>query len=320
VSEPEKKSHKKSGNSAKWYPAYLSFIILLVVYGLSTGHFGKRYGFTQYLEQWLGPGTQSILGYLYLGPWCTALLFAIAGIFCRKWLDKSQVGCLPVWGVVYIIQVGAYWGVKGFDWRLLLPLSLVVVWAICAGVYWLRDAFGKKECVKCGRPGHFVLSSATPKSSGKQARYCLTHFIDSLGVSLKRRKGSIIVVDRQDGETKAGHYFFYDPADLLLDSMPQSDVDAVNSLLELAFGRDSGNTDELRVVKITGGAVKRIGSFDDQPLLLVPPDHVPMTAMDPQDLLPFFKTALADFDAPGREFHMNRPYSNRGIYIWHDYI
>lgn len=320
MSERRKKPSKKSASQALWYLAYLSFVLLIGVYALSTGRVGLSYGTGYDLEQWLGPGTQWILCYLAMGLWFVYFVFAVAGIFFRERLDKTQVGCLPVWGVVYLVQVGVYFFFKGFDWRLLLPLCLVVVWAVCCGVYRLWNSFGKKKCAKCGRLAHFVLSSSTPKSSGKQARYCLTHFMDSLGPSLKRRKGEMIIVDRQSGETKAGQYYFYKPVDLLLDSIPQSDVDAVNALLELAFGPDAGNPDELRVVKIPGGVVKRIGSFDDQPLLMAPPDRIPVTEIAPEDLLPFFKSVLTDFDAPGREFHMNKPYADRGIYIWHDYV
>jgi hypothetical protein len=318
VPEPKKKSRKKS--ESKWYLAYLFFVTVFGVYALSAGHVGRNYGLAYNLEQWLGPGTRWILGYLALGLWFVYLVFAVAGTFCRKWMDKSQVGCLPVWGVVYLVQVGAYSYFKGFDWRLLLPFSLVLVWAVLAGKYLISKALSGKKCVKCGLPGRFVLSSSTPKSSGKETRYCLAHFMDSLGAGLLKRKGRIIIVDPQDGPTKAGQYIFYNPKDLLLYSFPKSDVDAVNALLELAFGHEPAKPDDLKVAKIPGGAVKRIGSFDDQPLLLVPPDRATMTAMDREDLLPFFSSTLADFDAPGREFRMNKPYADRGIYIWHDYV
>lgn len=139
----------------------------------------------------------------------------------------------------------------------------------------------------------------------------------SLEECFRSHKGRFIIVAPQVSDNpKAAQYFYYEPDDMALDSYPQSDIETVKALL---VGALSGGEGELLAVRIPSDAIKNVGEFDDQPLLTRLPDAIDKTPLDTRGVLAFIESELRNFDTPGREFRMNKPYADRGIYIWFNY-
>lgn len=288
------------------FTAYYFLVLVLLIYSLFTGKVDSQ-RWPGYL---LSHQSNWILCYLILGFWVSLSVFFIT----FKLAQKMRVTCLTylkILAAIYLLQVLAYICFSGFHWMLMIPMVIVVPMSI-AIVY---NRLKPKKCVKCGKQARFMLFSYEHKDS---KRYCYEHFMSSLHNSLNRYKGKFIITGRQESENQtSAQYCFYLPKDMLDDSYTDPDIEAAIALIESSF---NGETDDIKAVLIPGDAIKDISKFDDTPLFSQPIESIKKTPMTQQELISYLESTLAAFDCDGHEFHMDRPHSANGIYIWHNYI
>ena len=279
--------------------------VAVIVNGFVTGE-------VRYLS-FLDVESGRILSYFLLGAWLVFGVSMLASMFQPKGI--SCVTSFKMFAVVYVFQVLGYLVYRGVHWMVFVPGALMLLFVAVVCGQGLVRRFSPAECRECWEPARYVLTSARPDRRGDSTPYCLKHFIPALNECFGAYEGRFLIAEPHYAQsTEEAEYFFYDPKDLAAHSYPDEDIQAAQELTGLLL---DDLAEGVMAVKIPADAVKNIGVSEDEPLFTRDVHDIQGTAVSTQDLMAFLESAVREFDKPGKEFRMNEPYAERGIYLWH---
>lgn len=227
-----------------------------------------------------------------------------------------QFVSLAVFGLDFGSSIGR-WTVFFLILAAILPLWVAVL--TVGGALFRRGRAHK--CGSCDLPGHFRLACGAPYELLESERYCRNHFLNALKDDLRNYKGRFVVVERDpNAGSNQAQYVFYAPQDLAADSYSEQDVQYADSLVSKLVDENPSMQQDKLAVTVDHRFTKRIGDWNSEPLFRVELDNVTGQPLNLDEFLTYIHQIAFDFDHEGREFHMNLPYADRGIYLWHDYI
>lgn len=262
-----------------------------------------------------------LLYYFWAGFWIgVGILSTLSGLPKRKGTKNNDaIPIIIVFWVVYLCQVTGYIFLKHshFHWMLTIPVLLFAVYAF-------RFQHAQKTenaaCRVCGGMARFILVKDT-KPSVKRVKYCRTHFLDALKKHLEKYDGFFVIQSpRFDTDIDSAQYIFYKPDDMAQDNYSASDISMVETVIDKAASKIAGNTDKYICARIPGDIVRNLDSPDDTQMFTRDIAVEDMTPMTLNDLAAFLDSVLQRFDEADGKFSMNVPYSQRGIYIWQNYL